>query len=979
MSSPTPEFLRAPFACPRSDRRSLFGAAILALAALFVAPAEAQKITEVVADHAGSDVYEYIEIAANPANVVPPGVNDTIVVNLSSYRIVELDGSPDGGGNPGKILHVFQPGTTNGAGLWSTGFLTSTLERPVFTILLVSGFTGAVGEDLDAGDDGILDAAPWTAIADGVAFSDGSASARTYAAPVLGPSFDGVATPPGGASRFPYYTDTESVTDWKRNDFDGDGITGLTGTLAAGEARNTPGGVSRVALDDFYAGVDDSTQSSLRTTLHAALETHLRFPYTASTTDTWDILNLADQDPVSSGSILDIYKNATYTKIAGGTGVYNREHSWPNSYGFNDQESASEYTDCHHLFASDTGYNSNRGNQPFGTCTSGCVENATVVNHGFGGGTGSYPGNSNWDNGVVYEVWNHRRGDLARAQLYMDVRYEGGTHPYTGATEKNLVLTDNASLIQSGQPYMGYLSVLLQWHLEDPVDDDERARNDVIESFQGNRNPFVDHPEWVECVFLGTGCGATATPEAASNSPVCEGGTISLTASDIAGATYAWTGPEGFTSSDQNPSIPNATTAMSGTYTVTATVGAVTSAPGTTEVVVHAVPAVPTIDVPTLACTSSPNNWAEVLDYGTGATYDWQITNGVITSGGGTRRIVFTAGAAGSVGLSVTVTSAAGCASPEATAEIEIRPLCLDAIPTPITVGATNTFTGSGFTAGSMIKLFVSTASGPLDTNTSGWTPTSWTPTALTWDIPTNVPLGQGFATVQVVNTDEGYVTSNLEYQHVYGDAADGLPTILTVGGVGLSAPDPSIPGAHVETVLAAGSTVTVTGTGFNGPLVNVFTATGNIGPLEPLPGGTDTEFQVVIPADAPAGPGSFQVVNSGAGWTVSNAVDAVLRARVTVTSVSVNGSTATVTGDGFCALTVINLFNVQGRNVVNLGGLNPGGSAVIPLTFVDAQHFSFELPTGVQTGAAYVMALNPPFTPFTSSGTDPGGAFTVP
>ena len=182
-----------------------------------------------------------------------------------------------------------------------------------------------------------------------------------------------------------------------------------------------------------------------------------------------------------------------------------------------------------------------------------------------------------------------------------------------------------------------------------------------------------------------------------------------------------------------------------------------------------------------------------------------------------------------------------------------------------------------------------------------------------------------------------------------------------------------------METVLAAGSTVTVTGTGFNGPLVNVFTATGNIGPLTPLPRGTATSFEVVIPADAPAGPGSFQVVNSGAGWTVSNAVDAVLRARVTVTSVSVNGGTVTVTGEGFCTLTVINLFNVQGGGVVNLGGLNPDGSAVIPLAFVDAQHVTFTLPAGAQSGPAYVMALNPPFTPFTSSGTDPGGAFSVP
>jgi len=481
---------------------------VLVAIALAALPARAQLITEVVFDHAGTDTHEYVEIAANPASVMPPGVSDTVLVDLSSYRIVVLDGSTAGGGSPGRILNVFQPGTTNSSGLWSTGYMSSTLERPVFTILLVSGFSGTEGDDLDAGDDGVLDATPWTAIADGVAFSDGS-TGLTYAAPVLGPSFDGSATAPGGASRFPYYGDTDSVTDWKRNDFDGEGLPGFAGTLEAGEARNTMGGLTRVALDDFYAAVDASSQAALRTTVHAALHTHLRFPYTASTTDTWDILNLAEQDPVDPGSILDIYKNKIYTKITGGTGVYNREHSWPNSYGFNNDETASEYTDCHHLFASDTDYNSNRGNQPFGTSSASRTENATDLNYGFGGGSGVYPGNSNWDDGSVYEVWNHRRGDIARAQFYMDVRYEGGNHPYTGASETNLVLTDNASLIQTNQPYMGFLSVLLQWHLEDPVDDDERARNDLIESFQGNRNPFVDHPEWVECVFQGI-CGGNA-------------------------------------------------------------------------------------------------------------------------------------------------------------------------------------------------------------------------------------------------------------------------------------------------------------------------------------------------------------------------------------------------------------------------------------------------------------------------------------
>lgn len=98
------------------------------------------------------------------------------------------------------------------------------------------------------------------------------------------------------------------------------------------------------------SAVNSATESALRSTLHSAIEDHIRFPYTSANTDTWNILELADEDPDDPTSILDIYKNATYTKAGGGNTFYNREHTWPNSYGFpNDGASNYPYTDCHAL------------------------------------------------------------------------------------------------------------------------------------------------------------------------------------------------------------------------------------------------------------------------------------------------------------------------------------------------------------------------------------------------------------------------------------------------------------------------------------------------------------------------------------------------------------------------------------------------------------------------------------------------------
>ena len=265
----------------------------------------------------------------------------------------------------------------------------------------------------------------------------------------------------------------------------------------------------------YYGQVNASSPGQLRCSLHETIRGHVAYPYSGSGTNTWTILEIADEDPNDPGKILDVYRNRSYAKVSdragqGGGNKYNREHTWPNSLGFpsNSQDGLpnAPYTDTHMLYLSDEGYNANRGNMPFADCGAACTERPTEANNGRGGGSGTYPGNSNWYRGPngnqgAFEVWGARKGDMARAVMYMAIRYEGGTHPTTGQREPDLELTDNRSLIVGtnsldAPAYMGLLSTLIEWHLADPPDDAERARNEVIFAHQGNRNPFIDHPEW---------------------------------------------------------------------------------------------------------------------------------------------------------------------------------------------------------------------------------------------------------------------------------------------------------------------------------------------------------------------------------------------------------------------------------------------------------------------------------------------------
>ena len=187
-------------------------------------------INEFSASTVGTD-FEFIELFGAPST------------NYGAYSILEIEG--DVGSAAGVIDEVIAVGTTNALGYWLASLSANSLENGTISLLLVLNFTGALNNDLDTNNDGSFDVAPWDSIVDSIAVNDGGAVDLTYGVPVLGVFYDGLPFAPGGASRIPNGIDTDTASDWMRNDFDLAGIPGYVGTLGPGEAFNTPGAVNK--------------------------------------------------------------------------------------------------------------------------------------------------------------------------------------------------------------------------------------------------------------------------------------------------------------------------------------------------------------------------------------------------------------------------------------------------------------------------------------------------------------------------------------------------------------------------------------------------------------------------------------------------------------------------------------------------------------------------------------------------------------
>jgi len=228
--------------------------------------------------------------------------------------------------------------------------------------------------------------------------------------------------------------------------------------------------VEEYSHDGYYDDITDQEGEALKSSLHEIINEHQVLSYA----NVWDAVRATDEDPNNPDNVILFYSGDSRSKDknGGSVGDFNREHVWAKSHGdFGTTMGAG--TDIHHLRPTDVQVNSSRGNLDFDNGGSsvpncdGCKRTSDS-----------------------FEPPNNVKGDVARMLFYMATRYEG-----------SLDLELNDQLNNGSAPYHGKLSTLLEWHDQDPVDEFELNRNDVIHEIQGNRNPFIDNPDWVDSIW----------------------------------------------------------------------------------------------------------------------------------------------------------------------------------------------------------------------------------------------------------------------------------------------------------------------------------------------------------------------------------------------------------------------------------------------------------------------------------------------
>ncbi len=246
---------------------------------------------------------------------------------------------------------------------------------------------------------------------------------------------------------------------------------------------------------DYYENADGLTGLPLKTALKKIItQGHIDRSYS----DLYTAYRTTHTDTSfeNDGTVLDFYSEVpsgidpyNYTHFNRQCGnqteendCYNREHLVPQSV-FNRETPMR--TDVHHVIPSDGHVNNRRSNFAFGK-----VANATYTSQ-----NGSKAGSSATSGyfGTVFEPIDEFKGDIARAVLYFVTRYEDNMDTY------NWFMFDGS---ENKALNTWAINLLLDWHNNiDPVDDIERARNNAAYNYQGNANPFIDHPEYANMIW----------------------------------------------------------------------------------------------------------------------------------------------------------------------------------------------------------------------------------------------------------------------------------------------------------------------------------------------------------------------------------------------------------------------------------------------------------------------------------------------
>ena len=220
-------------------------------------------------------------------------------------------------------------------------------------------------------------------------------------------------------------------------------------------------------LMDYYKEAEGLTGSALKAKLREITSrNYTSISYSAGLAE---VLPYTDQDPANPSNIILLYGHVSVKNVVNTN--WNREHVWPQSKADGWFGKTGAGCDVHHIHPENPSVNSTRGNLLMGEVVGG-----TAVTYSNGVIAG-YRG------GGKFEPNDVSKGDVARVYLYMAIRYSqvDGSYPLTNTIES--------------------IATMLRWHEEDPVDDFERVRNNRAQEKQGNRNPFVDYPEFARLIF----------------------------------------------------------------------------------------------------------------------------------------------------------------------------------------------------------------------------------------------------------------------------------------------------------------------------------------------------------------------------------------------------------------------------------------------------------------------------------------------